>query len=94
MTVDYAIENGRNVNASQIGAYFIQSVVWSTLSMGTSKAIGGIFGHGKPGKLLKELGRATAHGLTNGAMRMLRTENSSMDFSQVFVFASEDVKRP
>ncbi|MFW5872523.1 MAG: hypothetical protein ACOCVN_00905 [bacterium] len=69
MTIDYAIENGRSVNAGKIGAYFVQAVVWSTLSMGASKAVGGIFGHDKPFKLLKELGRATAHGLTNGAIR-------------------------
>ena len=87
MSIDYAIENGRHVNAGQVGAYFIQSVVWGTLSMGTSKAIGGIFGHGKPGKLLKELGRAMAHGLNNGAMRMIQGRKSLPGFLSGFACA-------
>jgi len=60
MTVDYAIEQGRNVKAGEIYGYFVQTFVMS--------AIGSYFDQfEKTG--LRELGRAVAHGTFNGAMR-------------------------
>ncbi|MCK9271842.1 MAG: hypothetical protein WC271_16040 [Bacteroidales bacterium] len=84
MTIDYAIENGRNVNASQIGAYFIQSFVMSSVSMDASKGIGSVFKH-EIGSLLNELGRASAHGIFNGTMRIAQGGKFEHGFLSGFV---------
>ncbi len=84
MTIDYAIENGRNANIGDIGKYFAQTFAMSMASMGTSKVIGDVFKH-TAGSIWNELGRAAAHGLTNGAMRMIQGGKFEHGFLSGFV---------
>jgi RHS repeat-associated protein len=84
MTIDYAIENGRSVNIFDMGAYFIQTTVWSTTGMGLSKGVGDIFKH-EIKTLIRELGRAAAHGITNGGMRLIQGGKFEHGFLSGFV---------
>lgn len=68
MPVDYAIEQGRNINLRQAFGYLMQNFVLSAVSMGGSQAIGNMLEG--VGKLGRELLRASAHGVFNGTMRL------------------------
>ena len=80
MTIDYAIENGRQVmNFSDLSAYFTQSMVISSISMGGTKVIGGTIKAGR------ELLRALAHATFNGTMRMAQGGKFEHGFLSGFV---------
>jgi len=83
MTVDYAIEQGRNINFGQAFAYLMQNFVLSAVSMGGSQAIGNMLEG--VGKLGRELLRATAHGVFNGTMRMMQGGKFEHGFLSGFV---------
>jgi hypothetical protein len=84
MTIDFAIENGRNVKAGEIYGYFVQTFVMSAISMGATKGIGAYFDQFKATGL-RELGRAVAHGTFNGAMRYAQGGKFEHGFMSGFV---------
>jgi RHS repeat-associated protein len=84
MTVDYAIEHGRNVKAGDLYGYFMQTFVMSGISMQATNGIGGYFDQLKKTGL-RELGRALAHGAFNGAMRFAQGGKFEHGFMSGFV---------
>jgi hypothetical protein len=84
MTVDYAIEQGRNVKAGEIYGYFVQTFVMSAISMGATKAIGSYFDQFKKTGL-RELRRALAHATFNGTMRFAQGGKFEHGFLSGFV---------
>lgn len=86
MTIDYALEQGRSVKMEDIGSYFIQTLAISTINMGGTKVIGGIFdAMAEAGKSMVELKRALAHGLFNGGIRMIQGGKFEHGFLSGFV---------
>jgi RHS repeat-associated protein len=84
MTIDYAIEQGRNVSGRDLFGYFVQTFVMSGLSAGVSSGIGDYFKAAKNQNLL-ELRRALAHGIFNGTMRFAQGGKFEHGFMSGFV---------
>ena len=84
MTIDHAIEQGRNVNAGDLFGYFTKTFVMSAISMGATKSIGGYFDQFERTGL-RELRRALAHGTFNGAMRFAQGGKFEHGFMSGFV---------
>jgi RHS repeat-associated protein len=64
----YAIAKGSGTNL--FFDHILPATIFATMTMGSSKAIGDIFG--KTSGFWKELGRASAHGVSNGTIRLVQ----------------------
>ena len=86
MTIDYSIENGRKINAGDLFTYFSQTFITSAITMCGTKVIGEAFKNiDKMSIFGKELSRAFAHGIFNGAQRMMQGGKFEHGFMSGFV---------
>jgi len=86
MTIDYAIEKGRNIKAADLFGNFIQSFVMSSITMGATQSIGDYMKEAaNAGKSAIELRRAMAHAIFNGAMRWAQGGKFEHGFLSGFV---------
>jgi RHS repeat-associated protein len=84
MTIDHAIELGRNAKGGELMGYFIQTFSLSMINMGATQMIGEYFKLAQI-KNAKEFKRALAHGIFNGGMRMAQGGKFEHGFLSGFV---------
>ncbi len=84
MTIDHAIELGRNAKGGELMGYFIQTFALTAINMGVTQMIGDYFKIAQI-KNAKEFKRAMVHGIFNGGMRMAQGGKFEHGFLSGFV---------